>query len=381
MSILGYLASGLGKEENVATKGLAYVLREKSTRDALAAFLQSCGASAIGDVDYVNQEGDHENGIPDLIGRLGSGALSLILEGKFWAGLTQHQPVSYLRLLPAGGALVFVVPESRVDYVWGVIRTRVVADGMTFTVKASPVTSRASTVGPDAKEILVVEWLALLRALHAAATHSKVSQLADDIKQLEGLCETVADAGFLPLRPEELTDGLWRRFEQLGLLVDDIGTQLDGLGIATRGGSRVSSLPGGTRIKLMMQGDEVELWFDSDSCHKRFPTPFWLWLPSTARPFLTAFAAKEPSVLFEVEGRPYLALPIRTGVERDEVVQDVVEGCREIARRIAPPPLPAATANGPATTATVPTAPTPDTASGRSLGDSTSLPGQGPKLG
>ena len=55
---------------------------------------------------------------PDLVGRTEHGEELLLIEAKFWAGLTEHQPITYLQRLPPGGALLFVVPEARLPSIW-----------------------------------------------------------------------------------------------------------------------------------------------------------------------------------------------------------------------------------------------------------------------
>jgi hypothetical protein len=42
-----------------------------------------------------------------------AGGLRAIVEAKFWAGFTEHQPVDYLDQLPTGGVLVFICPSAR----------------------------------------------------------------------------------------------------------------------------------------------------------------------------------------------------------------------------------------------------------------------------
>lgn len=74
--------------------------------------------------------------------------------------------------------------------------------------------------------------------------------------------------------------------------------------------------------------------FDAASCHEVYPTPFWLLLPSAAREHVAEFATSEPRLLFDDEGKPYLALPIRSGVERGDIIKDVVDRCRLVADKL-----------------------------------------------
>ena len=60
----------------------------------------------------------HAMRIPDLVGNDDTDVTRLMLEAKFWAGLTDRQPVDYLRRLPEGGMLLFVAPGSRLPSLW-----------------------------------------------------------------------------------------------------------------------------------------------------------------------------------------------------------------------------------------------------------------------
>ena len=52
-------------------------------------------------------------GKPDIRGVSGNKQDLLLIECKLWAGLTEHQPVTYLNRLPQDGVLLFIVPEQR----------------------------------------------------------------------------------------------------------------------------------------------------------------------------------------------------------------------------------------------------------------------------
>ena len=63
----------------------------------------------------------------DLVAYDAGGSERVLIEAKFWAGLTDNQPNTYLaRLLRAGepAVLLFVAPEQRLVTVWTEIRGR-----------------------------------------------------------------------------------------------------------------------------------------------------------------------------------------------------------------------------------------------------------------
>lgn len=92
------------QRETLATAGLGYILSGSATaRAALCAFLAERGVSLPDDLAYRAEVVDREHqGRPDIVGMRGE-RRHLILEGKFWAALTDAQPVSYLRSLDPDG--------------------------------------------------------------------------------------------------------------------------------------------------------------------------------------------------------------------------------------------------------------------------------------
>jgi len=69
----------------------------------------------------VNEDGSR----PDLVAETPDGRQVLAIEAKFWAGLTDARPNSYLDRLPAGRLLLFVGPERRKQLLWDEVLRRV----------------------------------------------------------------------------------------------------------------------------------------------------------------------------------------------------------------------------------------------------------------
>ena len=102
MSLLGYLIPRIASsgEEPAATQALAYLLN--ASTDIAQAFVDTVGRSGIaaftpGRIVAEEQHGDH---FPDVTIRDADGAIRIFVENKFWAGLTDAQPVAYLDALP-----------------------------------------------------------------------------------------------------------------------------------------------------------------------------------------------------------------------------------------------------------------------------------------
>jgi len=155
--------------ENLATEALGYILRTSpGARAGVADLLREVGCSVPDELRWVNQVGGEDGARPDLVGLDGAGKQVVLMEAKFWAGLTDKQPLAYLDRLPAGGALVFVGPEGRSTLLWAELRTRVVGAGRAVSEHA--VSSHGANVGVvDGKSMVLVSWRALLAAARIRA--------------------------------------------------------------------------------------------------------------------------------------------------------------------------------------------------------------------
>lgn len=111
-SLFAHLALQFGSQpENLATEALGYVLQHSETaRAAVRDLVRGLGSTIDDDLTYATQSSGEDLARPDLVGRSSTGAEPLLIEVKFWAGLTENQPVAYLARLPAGGTLLMAAP-------------------------------------------------------------------------------------------------------------------------------------------------------------------------------------------------------------------------------------------------------------------------------
>ena len=210
-SLFGHLAPRFSSQpENVATEALNYILR--GSESARSAFVQHLDRRT-GPVEmapalqFSTQRQSEDGGVPDLWGQAHD--QRVLVEVKFWAGLTDRQSEAYRSsLAEAGsGACVFLVPEERI----GNVRRKV---GTLFN--------------DDAKEnfaVAVTSWNQVLNGLESAVRDSdekRRSQWIGDLEQLRGLCERLKAEGFRPIQPGELGPDVARRHLDLRKLVDEL---------------------------------------------------------------------------------------------------------------------------------------------------------------
>ena len=110
--------------ENLATEALSFILRSSPAAScAFTEFIRQIGFDCPGSLHVETQRGGQDQSIPDMKCLDDKGLLRVVIENKFWAGLTENQPVTYIRELLAGVAalVLFVVPKTRLELVWNEI--------------------------------------------------------------------------------------------------------------------------------------------------------------------------------------------------------------------------------------------------------------------
>ena len=97
-SLLGHIAFRTSAQtEYLATEAFTYILQKGSNaRKAFLRTLRDYRPSIPEDLRFIGQDREESGGIPDVVGFDTKGTRFLIIEAKFWAGLTERQPVKYL---------------------------------------------------------------------------------------------------------------------------------------------------------------------------------------------------------------------------------------------------------------------------------------------
>ena len=334
MSVLAHVVSRSLAPEPAATQALGYILRDAAALRAFVDQLPRVGERF--DPRRVETEVTVGEGRPDLVIYDRGDAPRVMVENKFWAGLTEAQPTAYLTELPTddqGGALVFVVPEVRVQNIWAELMRRCAASGTPVDEVAATDSSVVATHLADNRLIAVTSWQSVLDRLAA------VADVRSDVQQLRALTDRMDAEAFLPIRPDELTDiGMVRRLINYADLVEPIVAELKRRGVADTTGLRPSHGYHATGRYLYMHdqlglwlGVDLGLWRDSGT------TPLW-WVMSQNEwsGVDKAWADLEKWVddLWIAGPRKCVPLRLRTGVERDAVVDDAADQMEVIARRI-----------------------------------------------
>ena len=317
--------------ENVATEALGHILAHSpAAKRGLASILSGTGVEE--DLSYRTQqvEGD-ALARPDLTGRDAQGRNIVLVEAKFWAGLTDNQPNTYLEMLAddVPSTLCFLVPQERVTSLWPEICNRVSDTGFNITMEHDGEYKSASLSGN--KHLLMTTWATVLKAIEIGATSSGETLTLSDVSQLRGLCEEQEAEGFLPIRPGEFGPESPRRIVGLMNVIDQVIGGLAQTESISLSGLRATPLRHGYRRyfdalpRILPHNFGLEfnlnLW-------RQYEQPIWLWAHreygSMARQEFGDYERSVPNRLVrEDSGDIYFRLNLPIGAEIDEVVRNI----------------------------------------------------------
>jgi hypothetical protein len=204
--------------EDVATDALAYILESSpAARRGMQNLIAGCAAT-IPELTFKTQQ--TEGSIrPDMWGYAGTQP-HVYIENKFWAGLTDNQPVSYLKELAKCGTpsvLLVVAPEKRQLTLWRELQARLQAAGISIA-DDTPQGGNTHVVNTSAGPVMALtSWTALLSTLEMQTVDDPAAR--NDISQLRALCEAADSEAFLPISAETLSD---QRTPKLMLQLSDL---------------------------------------------------------------------------------------------------------------------------------------------------------------
>lgn len=343
-TLFGHLALSFGSHpENLATEALHFVLaRSAEARRLFATALSRSGATVPADLRFVTQAADEKGAIPDLVGLSPLGGEMVIVEAKFWAGLTPRQPNAYLDRLPPGGLLAFVAPALRFESLWPELLTRCREKGRGFVADGGGPDWRVAALY-DGRRLALTSWRAILADLHAGLVQANEPAVAADVLQLQGLAERMDADAFLPFTSEELTSNLGRRIIQFGQLVDAVRDKLSAERVAdTKGQQSSGSKHGEYSQYFRLHRAGCRLYFNPYGW-KNHGYPIWLEVrdPSfqvawpAANAALQPFALEIPSRLIVSRWAATIPLHVPTGLLWDETVECLAAQVRRVAALLA----------------------------------------------
>ena len=322
--------------ENVAVEALGYILsNSEAARTALADAVKDGGID-FGSIDRVEtwEIGD-EGAIPDLVCFDGDDSQNVLIEAKFWAGLTEKQPNQYIKQLrekrqnrPA--VLLFIAPRARLELLWPELRDRAREEFNVCAVSDSGLV-RSASIDSDLHHLQLISWADLLDRLGKAACGVDDNVAAADIRQLRGLTDRMDGGTYLPIRPEDLRSESATHMLDLAQLVDDAtyyakqNSWIDTAGL--------NAAPGATGYGRFIRIGGIDTWFGIHlrGWAKHHDTPLWLSFHETNREHLTRAALDRDCI--ELEKRYCIPIDMPKAEKYHDVLNSVVNQLGAFAKR------------------------------------------------
>lgn len=193
-SFFAYIARQYGKKlEDVVTDAFVYlILTRQGIRHAIEDLLArrfACMPGALAGLRAVPRKRGEEGDIPDVRFVDERRDCRIVFESKLWSGLTQRQPVSYLRQLRSeGDLLLFIVPDSGRQYYWRSIKAKCEEESVHLR-DTGPFSG--NTEGGIRRRVSVASWEELIGHLEGAAAGGdrEASVLLTEMKEVCGVAE------------------------------------------------------------------------------------------------------------------------------------------------------------------------------------------------
>ena len=270
------------RREDVAVDALGYILSySEASRTALTDKLR--GANIwVAPISKVITQAIGANGErPDLACYDDEDNECLLIEAKFWAGLTDHQPGGYLErlLVDRPSALLFVAPAARLGSLWSDLQQRLSDQGLELDEPNRCVDWMSAAIRNSNRHIMTISWANLLDGMARQAENAGDSAAGIDIDQLRGLAAREDDnAAFIPLRPEELNPEIPRRILSWKQVVDGVIDEMTERGWTVRSNRRSVSHNSIEYYGHLLEFAGTEAWFgvNNEAWALRRNTPLWL---------------------------------------------------------------------------------------------------------
>lgn len=333
------------ENENVATEALAFILDSSERgRSGLMKLLRGI-APDLPALRFRTQQTE-DSARPDMWG-LDGDTPRVFIEFKFWAGLTEQQPVKYLSLLtgyPSPTVLLVVVPAARLDTVWRELKHRL-ASANVLTSRRDASVSVPYAVAADSGPILAItSWAKVLSAVEAELADGIADDMSakSDLRQLRALCDAADLDAATPFSSTDLTDQTIPAFVlQLSSVVQlavALGVS-EGV-LSLKGALPMANWERAGRYFSFAATKGFGAWFGTDfrRWRERGSTPLWLVFAATtfgrandAREVLEPWAERhglECSVA--ADGSFGVGIDVIPGEEQDAVVRGITNRLADI---------------------------------------------------
>jgi len=312
-SLLSHIASNfVSQYENVANSSVAYLLNKyPAARKVLQEMLHIKTIPTL----YITELSTNDNGRPDITGVDNTGDKVVIIEGKFWANLTDNQPMNYLAELPVDGKLLFLVPNKRLGSLEIEIKKRNVIDD---------------------ERIVIRSWSSFLELVRIENNEHHDKQLVSDVMQLSELCKKMDEEGIPPLSMSDLDPMNARLAYQFANIIDECNARIRLWDHSDFTRLKTTSTKYGHGFYFRAYNLSCNLYFSSADWFKRKEhTPIWLSIQDSnwQKDERLYYALNSSNAYNEREVTLY-AIQLRAGMDKNEIVEYIVDEVNTVLLRI-----------------------------------------------
>jgi hypothetical protein len=327
--------------EDVATDALAYVLESSdAARHGMTKLLRGI-IPELPPLRFKTQQA--EGAIrPDMWG-FADTEPRVFVENKFWAGLTDNQPISYLKQLAAYSqptVLLVVAPAAREHTLWRELSRRLLDAGISFSERDAAAGVARSATTQFGPVLALTSWTNVLSVLEHEAVDDPGAR--GDLVQLRALCDAVDNDAFAPVSNVELSDQRTPAFIlQLGSIVQEAVDYAVTENVLSVNGLR-------PRASWDRIGRYVWVWGDRRAggwfgihlglWKSHGATPLWLLFSNNAfgraqevRRLIEPWATRNRILTATSDHTFAIALDIPIGEEKAGVIRSLVEDLKAIA--------------------------------------------------
>ena len=328
--------------EDVATDALAYVLESsEAARSGMTKLLRGIHPD-LPPLRFKTQQA--EGAIrPDMWG-FADAKPCVFVENKFWAGLTDNQPVSYLKQLATYSqptVLLVVAPAAREQTLWRELSRRLRDAGISMSQQDAPAGVAYSVVTQLGPMLALTSWTNILSILEHEAVDDHAAR--GDLVQLRALCDSADADAFAPVSQCEMSDQRTPAFVlQLSLIVQsavDLAVTEKAVFI---GGLRPQASWDriGRYVRLSSQSTGgAGAWFGVhfDLWKTHGTTPLWLVFSDgdfgrgqEVRPLIESWATQIGILTVATDHDVAVALEIHVGEEKAGVVRSLADDLKAV---------------------------------------------------
>ena len=267
---------------------------------------------------------------PDISGINEKGHEILIIEAKFWASLTENQPVEYIKRLKDNSILLFICPKLRINSLNNEIERKILENGLTYKYIDK------KYILDENKQIYITDWYTILELLKTHLTKNHEMLLVSDIDQLIGFCEIIDNYSFLPIIDKDLSPSIPKKINSYCDLLDKVIDKLKSDDNVNTDGLKATGQKYGYNRYVNVGDYGVSLEINFKMWEMVSDTPFWFtvlsyrkgpWRQSSElKNKLKEISLKTKLKLFQniSENLSFALFPILNHVE-DRVIEDIVE--------------------------------------------------------